>query len=87
MSDPDGTYTIANMDDQGVDVSICLPVDYDLNFGEESPLSIEEKHQHLGELQKRYPGRIVALAGPDPRRTGALDIFKRGIREHGLQGL
>ena len=87
MSDPDGTYTIGNMDDQGVDVSICLPVDYDLNFGEESPVSIEEKHQHLGELQKKYPGRIVAVAGQDPRRTGALDIFKRGIREYGLQGL
>ena len=51
MSDPDGTYTITNMDDQGVDAAIVLPVDYDLTFGEESPLSIDEKHQHLGELQ------------------------------------
>ena len=77
MSDPDGTYTIGNMDDQGVDVSICLPVDYDLNFGEESPVSIEEKHQHLGELQRKYPGRIVAVAGPDPRR-GPLGGTRRG---------
>ena len=87
MSDPDGTYTIGNMDDQGVEAAVCLPVDYDLTFGEESPLSIEEKHQHLGELQRRYPGRIIAMAGPDPRRTNSLEIFKRGIREHGLQGL
>ena len=87
MSDPDGTYTIANMDDQGVDAAIVLPVDYDLTFGEESPLSIDEKHQHLGELQKKYPGRIIAMAGPDPRRTNALELFKRGINEYGLQGL
>ena len=87
MSDPDGTYTIGNMDHGGVEAAVCLPVDYDLTFGEEAPLSIEEKHQHLGELQRKYPGRLIAMAGPDPRRTNSLEIFKRGIREHGLQGL
>ena len=30
MSDPDGTNTIGNMDDQGVEAAVCLPVDYDL---------------------------------------------------------
>ena len=87
MSDPDGSYTIANLDDHGIDAAIVLPVDYDLTFGEESTLSIDEKHQHLGEIQRKYPGRIVAMAGPDPRRTNAPELFKRAIKEYGLQGM
>ena len=33
MSDPDGSYTIANLDSQGVDAAVVLPLDYDLCFG------------------------------------------------------
>lgn len=86
MSDPEGRYTIESMDHAGVDMSVLLPVDYDLVFGQPSGLSIEEKHQHLAQIRDRYPGRFLALAGPDPRRMEGLDIFKRGINEHGLKG-
>ena len=38
-------------------------------------------------MQLKHPGRFYGLAGPDLRRPGALDLFKRGIEEYGLRGL
>ena len=40
-------------------------------------IAIEEKHQHLAGIAKRYPGRYYPFAGPDPRRLDAFNIFKR----------
>ncbi|MBI2165831.1 MAG: amidohydrolase family protein [Chloroflexi bacterium] len=87
IADPEGKWTVQDMDEAGVDASVALPVDYDFSWGSHSDIQIEEKHQHLSELQKKYPGRIFGFAGPDPRRPGAVDIFTRGIKEHGLRGL
>jgi len=87
FSDPEGTYTIASMDQAGVDACWVFPIDYGLGMGEEPALSIEEKHQHLAQLQERYPGRLFCFAGPDPRRPGAVEIFERAIKEYGLKGL
>ena len=87
FSDPEGTWTIQDMDEGGVDVSICLPVDYDFSHGSESSIGIEEKQQHLAEMQEKYPGRIIGFTGPDPRRPGAAEIMTRGIKEYGLKGL
>ena len=86
-ADPDGSLTMKNMDEQGIDAAVVLPIDYDLAFSGESDISIETKHEQLGEMMRKWPGRIYAYAGPDPRRTDALDIFKRAIDEHGLVGL
>ncbi len=48
MSDPDGTYTIANMDEAGIDASVVFTIDYDFVWGQESGLSVEEKHRIYG---------------------------------------
>ena len=87
MSDPDGTYTIANMDEAGIDAAVVFTIDYDFVWGQESGLSIEEKHRIYGELQRKYPGRLVCTAGPDPRRLNALELYKRAIEEHKLTGI
>lgn len=87
FADPTGEYTVSSMDYAGVDASVILPVDYDLAFGKESAISIDEKHLQLGELQEKYPGRLYAFAGPDPRRTDALELFKRAIKDYKLKGL
>ena len=87
FADPDGTWTIASMDEAGIDLGILLPLDYDWSWGGESAVSIEEKHLHHAEMVQKYPGRFVALAGPDPRRPGVEEIFDRAIKEYGMRGL
>ena len=86
VSDPEGSYLVSDMDESGIDASVLLPLDYDLAIGQESSMSMDEKHLHLAYLQDKYPGRVFGFAGPDPRRTGALDLFEVAIKEHGLKG-
>ena len=87
FADPEGTYTIAAMDEGGIDVSVILPIDYDFSWGSQAEMSIEEKHEHQAQMVAKYPGRFVHFGGPDPRRAGAKEIFKRSITEHGAKGL
>ena len=75
------------MDEAGIDASVVFTIDYDFVWGQESGLSVEEKHQIYGELQRKYPGRLVCTAGPDPRRLNALELYKRAIEEHKLTGI
>lgn len=87
FSDPDGTWTIKGMDEAGVDAVFALPVDYGYGFGEETIRGIDQVHKDIGELMKKYPGRIYGFAGPDPRRPDALQLFEKAIKEYGLLGL
>ena len=87
IADPTGEWTIKDMDEAGVDAAILLPIDYDFSWGSASDITIEEKHQHLAQIQEKYPGRFVSLAGPDPRRPGVVEIFDRTVKEYGLKGL
>ena len=87
LDDPEGEWTLKDMDDAGVDASLLLPIDYDFSWGSASDITIEEKHEHLSYIQEKYPGRYFGLAGPDPRRPGAVDIFNRGIKNLKLNGL
>ncbi|MBI2166430.1 MAG: amidohydrolase family protein [Chloroflexi bacterium] len=87
MSDPDGRYTISNMDQAGIDACLVYTIDYDFVFGQPAGLSIEEKHRIYSDLQRKYPGRLVCTAGPEPRRLNALEIYKRAVEEHKLKGI
>jgi predicted TIM-barrel fold metal-dependent hydrolase len=87
FADPEGIYTIAAMDEAGIDVGVILPIDYDWSWGSESAITLEDKHRHQAEMVRRYPGRFVAFGGPDPRRPGAAEIFERSIVEYDFRGL
>ena len=87
FADPEGTHTIAAMDKGGIDMCVILPIDYDFSWGSQSDIQIEEKHEHQAEMVKKYPGRFVSFGGPDPRRAGAKEIFKRAVTQHGAKGL
>ena len=87
FADPEGEYTIAAMDQGGIDTAVILPIDYDFSFGSQSDITIDEKHQHQAQMVEKYPGRFVHFAGPDPRRPGAKEIFKRAVTEYGAKGL
>jgi predicted TIM-barrel fold metal-dependent hydrolase len=87
ISDPTGEYTIKTLDSAGMDAAVLIPTDYGLAMGDDQPMPIDEMHQHLGELQKKYPGRMFGFAGQDARRPGSLQIFERAVQEYGLKGL
>ena len=84
--DPDGSKIIAMMDDAGVDTAITCPVDYAYMLGE-ATRSIEEINEWYPELVKKHPGRLLYMAGVDPRRPGAEDLFRRALTEWGAVGI
>ncbi len=87
LNDADGSRTIAAMDKAGVKAAVIMALDSSIAMKEEPRIPVAEMHRQYGELQKRYPGRLYAFAGPDPRRPDAIEIFERAIKEHGLKGL
>jgi predicted TIM-barrel fold metal-dependent hydrolase len=85
--DPDGSKTIARMDEAEVDVSVMMPMDRGLLFGDEGFVPIEEKNRGCYELTQLHRGRLYSFCGVDPRRPYAADLLRRGLREWGMKGL
>lgn len=86
MMDADGSKLIANMDTSGVDKTFILAMDWGYGIGE-AKKTVDEINQFYGSLAKKYPDRIVAFAGVDPRRSDAVDILDRAVNDYGCRGL
>jgi predicted TIM-barrel fold metal-dependent hydrolase len=84
--DPDGSKLVAEMDEAGIAASVIMPMDFGLACGE-AALSIEEKNRRCGAITAVHPRRIYTCVGVDPRRDGAVELFRRGVREWGARGL
>ena len=87
IADPDGTYTIGEMDQHGVDVMIPNIVDHAIEVGQEAPVPFPDVVEHYAELMQRYPGRLYAFIGVDPRRKGGLELFEKAVIKWGFKGL
>ena len=87
IADPEGTYTIAEMDRHGVDVMVPMIVDHALEVGEEAELPFPAVVEHYADLMQRNPGRLYAYIGVDPRREGGLELFRKAVRDWGFKGL
>lgn len=87
VADPTGEETIKEMDAAKVDMTILHAMDLEYMAGASSDTSVEQMHQHLAGIRSEYPARIRVLAGPDPRRPGALETLRRAVDEHGMDGL
>ena len=86
FNDPTGEHLIAEMNDAGIDKTVILPLDYGLAVGE-AKVSIEEVNKIYAEISNKYPDRIIAFSGIDPRRENALSIIEKGIKEWGMKGI
>jgi predicted TIM-barrel fold metal-dependent hydrolase len=53
----------------------------------DSKVSIEEQNQIHGEIQKKYPKRILSYASVDPRRPGADKLIRKAFEEWKMSGL
>ncbi len=86
MMDPDGSKLVANMDASGVDMAFIMALDWGYGIGE-ARKSVDEINQFYGSIAKKYPDRVVAFAGVDPRRPGAVEILDRAVNDYGCRGL
>jgi len=84
--DKDGSVLIAEMDRAGIDKTVIVPLDLGIELGE-AKASVEEINEHYAAAASRYPDRIIAFAGVDPRRKNAVEILERGVRHLGMKGL
>ena len=83
--DPTGERLIESMDQDGIDMTVICSVD-NLDSGN-SVETVLQTNQAVGSVAQRFPSRIIALAGVDPRRAEAPEILKRCFDEFGFRGL
>lgn len=85
-SDPDGEKLIAAMDESGVDFTVICAVDNAENEIFTSEIA-QMQNKTVAEVAQKYPDRVMALAGIDPRRDNAPDMLHQCFEEFGMKGL
>ncbi|MCJ7664149.1 MAG: amidohydrolase family protein [Desulfobacterales bacterium] len=85
-ADPTGERLIALMDEAGIDVTVICMVD-DATVPHLTPERIQKANRIVADVAYRYPDRVMALAGVDPRRPEAPDMLRRCFEEFGVKGL
>ena len=86
--DLSGDVIIQDMDKAGIDASVLLVNDWGTaRYVGEAKLNIEEINRLYGDVAKRYPGRLVAFAGIDPRRPRAAERIESFIKNFDMKGI
>ncbi len=85
MDDIEGDKLVKRMDESGIDITAMNVVD-NINFGldNERLMRINER---CSKVATKHPGRIITLAGIDPRRPEAPALFRKCIEEFNMKGL
>jgi predicted TIM-barrel fold metal-dependent hydrolase len=83
--DPHGEKLLERMARAGIDITILCVVDNaDLGLSDEEMLG---QNRACARIALDSRGKILALAGVDPRRTTAPELFRRCVEEYGMKGL
>ena len=83
--DADGDKLIKRMDEAGIDITVTNVVDlFYVGWDNET---IMRRNEQCAQAAAKHPGRIIALAGIDPRRPEAPALFRRCIQEFNMKGL
>lgn len=85
-ADPTGERLIADMDRDGINVTVICMVD-NADNPIMTPQRAQKANQIVGQVAQRFPDRIIALAGVDPRRPEAVSMMKQCFEEYGVKGL
>jgi hypothetical protein len=85
-ADPTGERLIALMEETGIDLTVICMVD-DARVPRLTPERIQKANKVVADVARRYPDRVVALAGVDPRRPEARDMLRQCLEEFGVKGL
>jgi predicted TIM-barrel fold metal-dependent hydrolase len=84
--DPTGERLIADMDSAGIDLSLICMVD-NASIVQLKPENMQKGNKIIGDIAQKYPSRVMALAGVDPRRPEAPDMMRQCFEEFGVRGL
>jgi uncharacterized protein len=84
--DPSGERVLAIMEDAGIDLTLICMVD-NSGITQIKPENIQRGNKIISDIARKNPGRIMALAGVDPRRPEAPDMLKQCFEEYGVRGL
>ena len=84
--DPTGEGVLAIMEDAGIDLTLICMVD-NASITQIKPENMQRGNKIVGDIARKNPGRIMALAGVDPRRPEAPDMLKQCFEEYGVRGL
>jgi predicted TIM-barrel fold metal-dependent hydrolase len=84
--DPSGEGVLAIMEDAGIDLTLICMVD-NAGITQIKAENIQKGNKIIGDIARKNPGRIMALAGVDPRRPEAPDMLKQCFEEYGVRGL
>jgi predicted TIM-barrel fold metal-dependent hydrolase len=76
---------VKRMDDNGIDVTAIIVVD-DL-YNVENDKYILNANEQCARAAARHPGRLLSLAGIDPRRPKAPALFRKCITDFKMNGL
>ena len=68
---------IQEMDEAGVDMSVCLPIDFAFMCNQEPEISVWKANEYVAEAQSKYPKRIIGFVGVDPQRPDAVPRYLR----------
>ena len=83
--DPHGEKLLQRMAQAGIDITIlCIVDNVDLGLSDEGALEINRTCAGIASGSR---GKILALAGVDPRRKKAPELFRRCIQDYGMKGL
>ena len=85
MSDIECDKLVKRMDESGIDITVINVVD-NVEFGFDNE-RIMRINGYCAEAAAKHPGRIIALASIDPRRSEAPALFRRCIEEFNMKGL
>lgn len=86
--DLSGDLIIKEMDRVGIDVSVIIVNDWGTaRYMGEPKLNIEEINKLYADVAKKYPKRLIPIAGIDPRRPGAAKLIEKFIKEFGMKGI
>jgi uncharacterized protein len=86
LFDPQGEQMLAKMEEQKIDRIVVLVSDFGFALGEPAG-AIEKQNKAVADLANKYPKRLIAFAGVDPRRKNAVNIVERCIKDWGMKGV
>ncbi|MEW6441405.1 MAG: amidohydrolase family protein [bacterium] len=84
--DMSGEKLARRMETAGIDFQVICAVD-NAASPHFSPELAQLQNQLVADVARKHPGKMIALAGVDPRRPDALDMLKRCFEELGMRGL
>jgi predicted TIM-barrel fold metal-dependent hydrolase len=84
--DPTGERLLAGMAEKGIDLTVICRVDDASNPRFKSE-SMQRGNKTAADIAKKYPDKVMALAGIDPRRPEAVDMTRQCMEEFGMKGV